>query len=97
MENNSKVFVLLLREIAESKLGVGYQSQLAELTGLKQSNLSRMFSLKYTPTLETFLTVSKALKVNLFFEDQESKTDLNLMFELAMEELGRRVQKLPRN
>ena len=83
-KNHWQVMVLLLEEIAKEKLGVGYQSQLAELTGLKQSNISRMFSLKYTPTLETFLTIAKALKINFFFEDQESKTELNVMFERAM-------------
>ena len=79
-KNNWKIMVLLLEEVAREKLGVGYQSQLAELTGLKQSNISRMFSLKYKPTLETFLTIAKALKINFFFEDQENKTELNVIF-----------------
>lgn len=92
-----QIQILLLEEIAKEKLGVGYQTKLAALTGLKQSNLSRMFSLKYSPTLETFTIVSAALKINHFFEDQESKTDLNILFEKAMESLGRRAGKLSRN
>jgi DNA-binding phage protein len=89
------LLVLLLKEIAEKK-GVT-QGQIAEQTGLLQSNISRFFSLKYKPTLDTFLQISKAIKVNFFFEDQESKTDLNEAMEHAMEELGRRANKLPKN
>ena len=89
------LLVLLLKEIADKK-GIT-QGQIAEQTGLIQSNISRFFSLKYKPTLDTFLQVAKAVKVNFFFEDQEDKTDLNLCFEKAMEELGRRVEKLPKN
>ncbi len=89
------LLVLLLKEIADKK-GIT-QGQIAEQTGLIQSNINRFFSLKYKPTLDTFLQISKALKVNFFFEDQEDKTDLNLCFEKAMEQLGRRVNKLPKN
>jgi len=89
------LLVLLLKEIAEEK-GIT-QNQIAEQTGMIQSAVSRFFSLKFKPTLDTFLQVSKAIKVNFFFEDQESKTDLNKCFEKAMEQLGRRVDKLPKN
>src|SRR5690554_2060548 len=91
MDNNSKnneqwmLLVLLLKEIAESK-GIT-QQEIADKSGLLQSSVSRFFSLKYKPTLDTFLRVAKAIKVNFFFEDQESKTDLNVMFERAMEQL----------
>ena len=95
MDNQWKVLVLLLQQIAEQK-GIT-QGQIAEQTGLIQSNISRFFSLKYKPTLDTFLQVSKAIKVNFFFEDQEDKTDLNLAMEKAMEALGRRVDKLSKN
>ena len=89
------LLVLLLKEIADKK-GIT-QGQIAEQTGLIQSNISRFFSLKYKPTLDTFLQVAKAIKVNFFFEDQEAKTDLNQCFEKAMEELGRRAENLPKN
>ena len=89
------LLVLLLKEIAEEK-GIT-QNEIAEQTGMIQSAVSRFFSLKFKPTLDTFLQVSKAIKVNFFFEDQESKTDLNKCFEKAMEQLGRRVDKLPKN
>lgn len=89
------LLVLLLKEIADNK-GIT-QKQIAEETGLIQSNVSRFFSLKYKPTLDTFLQVAKAIKVNFFFQDQEEKTDLNDLFERAMESLGRRSSKLPKN
>ena len=99
-ENENKneqwmLLVLLLKEIAEEK-GIT-QNQIAEQTGMIQSAVSRFFSLKFKPTIDTFLQVSKAIKVNFFFEDKESKTDLNKCFEKAMEQLGRRVDKLPKN
>ena len=90
-----KVLVLLLKEIADSK-GIT-QLEISEQTGMLQSAISRFFSLKFKPTLDTFLQIAKALKVNFFFEDQENKTDLNLAFEKAMMELGRRPNNLPKN
>ena len=90
-----KVLVLLLKEIADNK-GIT-QLEISERTGMLQSAISRFFSLKFKPTLETFLQVAQALKVNFFFEDQENKTDLNIAFEKAMTELGRRPENLPKN
>lgn len=90
-----KLLVILLKEIAESK-GITHQ-QIADDTGLIRSNVTRFFSLKYKPNLDTFLQISKSIKVNFFFEDKERKTDLNIMFERAMEQLGRRPDKLPKN
>ncbi len=90
-----KMLVLLLKEIADQK-GLT-QGQIAEKSGLLQSNISRFFSLKYKPTLDTFLQIAKAVKVNFFFEDQEEKTDLNIAFEKAMSALGRRPENLPNN
>lgn len=89
------LLVLLLKEIAESK---GFtQQQISEITGFTQSNISRVFSLKYAPNLDTFLKIAKAIQVNFFFEDKESEIDFNLVFEKAMEQLGRRENKLPKN
>jgi DNA-binding phage protein len=90
-----KLLVLLLKEIAEQKGLI--HGTIAELSGLQRSNVSRFFSLKYKPTLDTFLQLAKAVKVNFFFEDQESKSDLNQAMERAMEALGRRADSLPKN
>lgn len=94
-EQQWKLLVLLLKNIAEAK-GMT-QIEIAEKTGLKQSNISRLFLLKYPPTLRVFLKIATALDVNFFFEDKEDKTDLNMIFEKAMTELGRRPDKLNKN
>ena len=94
-EQQWQLLVLLLEDIAKQKK-ITHQ-QIADSTGLMRSNVTRLFSLKYTPTLKTFLIVAKALNVNFFFEDKESKTDLNKAFENAMEKLGRRADKLSKN
>lgn len=90
-----QLLVLLLKEIADQKNLT--QKDIEEATGMQQSAVSRMFLLKYKPTLETFIKVAKAIKVNFFFEDQENKSDINLAFEKAMSELGRRQDYLPKN
>jgi len=103
MKNNNtneqqwQLLVLLLKELAIQKYGKGWQTHLAEKTHFTQGNISRMFGLKYTPSLKNFMIIAKAIEVNFFFEDKEGKTDLNLAFENAMESLGRRPDKLPKN
>lgn len=96
-EQQWKLLVLLLKEIAIEKHGKGWQTYLSENTPFAQSNISRMFGLKYTPSLKNYLIIAKALKVNFFFEDKDCGTDLNLCFERAMEALGRRPDKRPKN
>lgn len=90
-----QVMVLFLKNIAESK-GLS-QNDIAKRTGLKQSNISRLFGLRYCPTLKTFIMIAKALEVNFFFEDRNSTSELNVLFEAAMTELGRRPGYLPKN
>lgn len=85
------LLVLLLKEIAiEKSISI---NEIAERSKMEQSSVSRFFSLKFKPTLPTFLEIAKAIGVNFFFEDKESKTDLNQAMERAMEQLGRRVDK----
>lgn len=90
-----QLLVLILKNIAEEK-GIT-QQQIADETGLHQSSVARFFQAKFKPGLDVFLEIAKAIKVNFFFEDKESKTDLSIMFERAMEQLGRRPDKLPKN
>lgn len=92
---NFKLFVQLLKEIAEEK-GIT-QQEIADKTGYKQQNVSRIFSLKYSPRLDVFLNIAQAVGVNFFFEDKESKTDLNVLFERAMTNLGRRESPFSEN
>ena len=94
-EEQWKLFLLLISQIAKDKKIE--QSEIAEKTGFTQSNMSRMLSCKYKVTLPTFLKLAKAVGVNFFIQSQDDETDLNLAFEKAMEELGRRLNKLPKN
>ncbi len=90
-----RILVQLLREIAREK-GIE-QKEIAERTGYEPSNISRIFSLRYTPRLDVFLNIAQAIGVNFFFEDKDGKTDLAILFERAMTALGRRPDKLPHN
>ena len=92
---NWKVIVLFLKKIAAEN-GIS-QQQIAEHTGLVQSNVSRIFSLKYCPRFDLFLRIADAVGVTIFFESRNSHTDLSKLFEQAMTELGRRPEKLPKN
>lgn len=94
-EQHWKLLVLLLKNIAKTK-GIT-QEKIAEETGLQQANISRIFSLKYCPTLQSFIAIARAVGVNFFFEDKDSNTDLSNDFNAAMEELGRRPGSLPMN
>ena len=85
------LLVLLLKEIASQK-GLSI-NEISTRTEIAQSHVSRFFSCKFEPKLSSFLTFSKAIGVNFFFEDKESKTDLNQAMERAMEALGRRIEK----
>lgn len=89
------LLVFLLDEIRQQK-GIS-NLKIAELSGIAPAHTSRFFSCKFPPTLPTFLKIAKAIEVNFFFEDQESKVDFNVAMENAMEQLGRRPDKLPKN
>lgn len=96
MDNQDfKIFVQLLKEIADEK-GIS-QREIADATGYQESNVSRVFSLKYTPRLDVFLNIAKAIGVNFFFEDKEGKSDLNVCLERAMTCLGRRETLFNKN
>lgn len=94
-EEHWMLLVLLLKEVADQR-GIS-QEKLAEMSGLKQSNISRMFSMKYCPNLRTYLRLSKALQLNVFFETRDAEDDLTQAFERAMSALGRRPDDLPKN
>ena len=64
-----KLLVLLLKEIAESKNIT--QGTIAIQTGLIQSNISRFFSLRYKPNLETLVKISTALNCKINITDNE--------------------------
>jgi DNA-binding phage protein len=89
------LLVLMLKKIAAEK-GISHR-ELANRAGIHKSNVTRTFSLNYMPNLTTFLAIAKAIGVNFFLEDKDGTTELNVIFEQAMDELGRRPDKLPKN
>ena len=89
------LLVFLLDEIRQQKGMTNLK--IAELSGIAPAHTSRFFSCKFPPTLPTFLKIAKAIGVNFFFEDQESKVDFNVAMENAMEQLGRRHDKFSKN
>ena len=94
-EDQWKLFILILREIAREKKLSTYD--IATRMGIAQPNVQRIFSLKYTPGLPIFLKLCKAVEVNLFIESKDSMSDFNQLFEQAMEELGRRPERMSKN
>ncbi|WP_444647724.1 helix-turn-helix domain-containing protein [Flavobacterium columnare] len=96
--NNNEQWVLLVYLLDEIRKQNGQTMQdVADKAGIIQSHVARFFSAKYKPNLALFLDIAKAVDVNLFFEPKNSKTELNQAFEQAMEKLGRRPDKLPKN
>ena len=61
-----QLLVLILKEIAESK-GITIR-EIANRTGLLESNVSRFFSLRHKPRLDIFLEIAKAIGVNFVIE-----------------------------
>lgn len=90
--NHWKILVQLLIEVAKDR-GIN-QDQIAEMTGMKSSSISRIFSLKFCPKLETYLAIAASLNITVFFEDTTGGlTDLDILFERAMTELERREER----
>lgn len=63
LKNNWKQIISDLKSIAAEK-GIT-QEEIAEKTGLIQSNISRLFSLKYCPTLNTLALICDAVGVEI--------------------------------
>lgn len=90
-----QLLVSMLRHIAQdSNIS---NVAIARETGYNDTNVSRIFNLRYCPSMKVFLNVAKACRVNFFFESKDAKTDLNILMERAMADLGRRPDKLPKN
>lgn len=64
--SNWQEIVLELKSIAEQQ-GVT-QDQIADRTGLIQSNVSRIFNLKFIPRISTLTAIAKALNVEIIIK-----------------------------
>lgn len=62
-----------IREQMEAK-GIT-QGMISEITGFTQSNISRMLSAKYPPTLDNFLMLCEAVNTFVFIIDKEANED----------------------
>lgn len=90
-----KVLALFFKEVMEARQMS--QSQLAEKVGIHRSTIKRFFDLEFCLRFDLVIKIVQALELNMFFETRDSKTDLNIAFEKAMEQLGRRPDKLSKN
>lgn len=90
-----KVFALFFKNAMEAK---GMKaSQLANKIGASPSTITRFFDLEFCIRFDYVLKIVQALELNMFFETRDESAEINKWFEDAMEELGRRPNKLPKN
>jgi hypothetical protein len=73
------------------------RSQLAEAVNVHPSTIKRFFELEFCLKFDVVLAIIKELQLNIFFESRDDSAQLNQWFEQAMEQLGRRPDKLPKN
>ena len=64
-----KVLVLLLKEVAEQKKLT--KQEVADTAGITQSNLSRLFAVKYKPNLDLFLRVANAVGLHVYLDNKK--------------------------
>ena len=95
MSEHWKVFALFFQEAMKEK-GMN-REQLSRNVGVHSSKIKRFFELEFPLKFDIVLRIIHALELNMFFESRDSDTDLNKLFENAMEQLGRRPDKLPKN
>lgn len=90
-----KLFALFFKEAMEAK---GMKaSQLAYRIGISPSTITRFFNLEFCLRFDYVLKIAHALQLNIFFETKDESAQINKWFEDAMEQLGRRPDRLPKN
>lgn len=80
--NNWKLFVLIVREIAKTK-GIE-QLELQEKTGIPQANISKIFNAKVVPRIDTFMKLSEAVGIKFFMEDDSGEVNMESVYKNAM-------------
>jgi len=90
-----KLFALLFKNAMEAQGLNSYN--LSKKVGCSPSTLTRFFNLEFCLRFDYILKIVNELNLNIFFETREDSQDLNKWFEDAMEKLGRRPDKLPKN
>lgn len=90
-----KAFALFLENAMKHK-GMN-RTQLAEAIGVHSSTIKRFFELEFCLKFDVVLAIIKELELNIFFETRDESAEINKWFEDAMERLGRRPDRLPKN
>lgn len=91
-----QTIAILLDKVAQEK-GVS-RYRLAKETGASESTIKRFFELDFCVKFDLVLEIARALDLKIFFQSEDSDTDLGQIFEKAMEEkIGVRAKKLPKN
>ncbi|HRY32096.1 MAG TPA: helix-turn-helix transcriptional regulator [Bacteroidales bacterium] len=68
---------LLCRYLADTAKSKGLSTyKLAAITGLHPANISRVFSGRYAPTLDTIIRLGEAIGVYFFIIDKNANDDL---------------------
>lgn len=67
---------MLCQYLKDQAVGKGISTyKLAELTGFDQPNIHRILSGKYSPTLDTFMVIARALDCYIFIFDKNADDD----------------------
>lgn len=88
-----KLLVLMIYFTAKSKNIT--HDELAQRAGVHRSHVTRVFGLKYCPSLDIYIRLTNAVGLRLFMEDMDEdyQAELNDLFEKATDELNKRVLK----
>ena len=76
--------VFVIKNIARAK-GIT-QDKIAEATGIQRSNVSRVFNLKYTPTIKTLNLIAQA--VDSYISVVGNGVDMDVVTKTAMSDLA---------
>ena len=92
---HSKVFVRLIKLLLDEKGITNYA--VAKKLAISKSTVANWFEGTTVPSLDNFLRLAKLAEVNFFFSSKEDGAPLNALFNKAMEQIGRRPEKLNNN
>jgi len=96
MENRKKLIAKIQQIMAQEKVT---QTELAERTGYLQSNLSRILSCKYAPSIDIILDIATALGYDLTFSRKfdYTNTKSESKFLMCPDEANKQLYILHRN
>lgn len=86
MDRNTKLFILLLKELAEQKGVTSYK--IGKETGITEHTVRKYFNLEITPSLDKFLRVANCIGVNFFFKAKDENLDLEEALKKASNQIN---------